>query len=263
MINFKTKKINSVYLGNKKINSAFLGNIKVFSSEIAKVLHLNNYELVKINEYSDFIFKNEPNNPYYDSNLIENAWYKKTYINKKIYDENDAFQLGGASNDNYYIFQVYGNSVLLDKSQSIHQMLSNRFVCNGNENPSINANTEQIAVNQNAYGNLRFTISASRLVEKSVQAFQNWLSNNNVTIYYVLETPLNIQITEIALINELEGVYSILSLGTVTVENELENAPLIVENNVLKGNLIQDGIPTPDIPKKMKIVTGWNKLKII
>lgn len=36
-----------------------------------------NYELAKIGDYSDLIFKNERNNPNYDNTLVENGWYKK------------------------------------------------------------------------------------------------------------------------------------------------------------------------------------------
>ena len=50
-------------------------------------LNLGDIEMCKINGYADKFFKNEPNNPYYDSSLAKNKWYKKKFIEHIQFDD--------------------------------------------------------------------------------------------------------------------------------------------------------------------------------
>ena len=200
-------------------------NYEPYSTPITKQLNLGNLELCKIGDYQDFFYKNNGN------------WYKRQVIASRTFNGTENFQIGAASNDDYYIFQTAYRYDLSDKDFTVNDAFSNRFVCVGTEAGNINANKEQIAFNSNAQTYLRFTISATRLTEKSISAFQTWLSSNNVLVYYVLANPVNIQITDATLINQLEELNKVIGQGgTVVIETESkeENAQLIVNASALQ-----------------------------
>ena len=63
----------------------------------------------------------------------------------------------------------------------------------------------------------------------SVADFKNWLSNNNTTVYYVLATPTNTEITDQTLIAQLNAFEKALSYNGETNITTIGNLPIILE----------------------------------
>jgi hypothetical protein len=187
-----------------------------------------NYELCKINDYSDLIFKNEITNPYYNSTLIKNAWYKHTNICKHdTWDVIDSKAVYSATVRPQFLLNEPTNAT------NRQYTLSNYF-----QNQIDNNDTEHIFIGTgkpgNVYNGLNVFISKSRAItDKEVT---NWLKNNNVVVYYVPANPLDVQITDTTLINQLEEINKVIGKGgTVVIETESEsnNAPLIISASAL------------------------------
>ena len=133
-------------------------------------------ELCQIGSYQDYIYKNNGN------------WFKHKAIEKVV--------LNGTENWSYQsqysrFFIDLSNSALIGARDSSK---SNYFVY---------GNTESV-------NNTFFISTASRLLIRnesisSANNFKTWLSNNNVTLYYVLNTPTDTQITDSTLISQLDA----------------------------------------------------------
>jgi len=115
-------------------------------------LSLGNIELCKTSDHEDVLFKNEQSSEYYNSNLIEGAWYKKNTFNKVV---DIAGSTGITIND--------------------------------------------IASNADFYSECGGTISNKTITYESA------ISDSN-TIYYPIDTPTYIQITDETLISQLEAL---------------------------------------------------------
>lgn len=219
MINLKDKKINSVFLGNKKINKVLLGNKVVFSGEIVKYLNLGNMELCKIGEYQDYFYKQN------------GKWYKHTTIIKNILNGSENGWYISHSGDEYWAYRLSIDLRILaiSAAQKGYSNLYGRTdINNSNTNQGIfySYNNKQVCIR---YG-----------TEDTIENFKTFLSNNNLIIYGIAETPTDIEITDSNLINQLEELYQALPYGTATVESEPDYVPLIIDNNMVKGNTSQE-----------------------
>ena len=148
------------------------------------LLSLGDIELCKIGNYQDYI--------YYE----DGKWYIYKNIKKLI--------LNGS--ENWYI---YNNNLYLD-SVTDYKRQNNIPFCShykgiamtfGTITPSVeNENTIRFGNNTNLSNRL-FIIDTDF---SNVTSFKNWLSQNNVIVYYILSTPQEIEITNEILINQLE-----------------------------------------------------------
>lgn len=122
-------------------------------------------EYCKIGNNEDIIFKNTPDNENYNSSLHLNMWYIKKAIGKHIFNGSEEFVKSGIQ-----------YNVILNNSKASGNLLSNYFV-----------NNDTIA-DGNMYiyqdGYLRICKESTDLND-----FKTWLSNNNITVYYVLKIP--------------------------------------------------------------------------
>lgn len=138
-------------------------------------INLGEYELCKIGDYQDKIFKNTTNSPYYDSTLDLNEWYLKKEIGKVVLDgtENWIYNQNGFYQVNYTLaktgIEAYSNYY--------------KFY--------LNVNTAE------KYG-FQFTSNYVRIKntdQATANDFKTWLSTHNTTVYYVLSTPTYTKIT--------------------------------------------------------------------
>jgi len=159
-------------------------------------IDLGTLELVKLEDNKDKLYKSNGN------------WYKHKIIEKMI--------LKGSGSESWAVYSAGGSTPrrfgLEDRvrfyANSI-PVISNYFI--GSVLP--NASTPDLAVwTQTNY--LGITDRNSKWANAT--AFKTWLQSNNVTVYYVLQTAEEIQITNSTLISQLEAIH--LATGSNTIE---------------------------------------------
>lgn len=179
-------------------------------------LNLGSIALCKIGDYQDeFILEN-------------GTWYKDKKIGKVILDGTENWQRQLSVTTGKYSFYI---------SHSVKNTnISNNGFCDYFN--FINS-SESIVNFINA---IRFNSSHIFIIldgsDTSVESFKTWLASNNVTVYYVLATPVREEITNTTLISQLNAIYNALSYSDKTyieTESEEENAQLIVSANCLRG----------------------------
>ena len=139
--------------------------------------------------YQDYIYKN----------LTDNKWYVRKEVGKHLFDGSETFT-SDSSYSGIYQYRWTDSSVINTSSQDAICALSDKFYGRSYRNsweydfsvvPRINANA------------LRFMTSLS----STIGAFQTWLSSNPTTVYYALATPTDTEITNEALIAQLDDIY--------------------------------------------------------
>ena len=190
--------------------------------EQSYVFYLENLELCKIGDYQDYIYKSN------------NTWYKYKAIDKVVLD-------GSEDDNSFYIFSgvssgnsIYISTNLVDNLVKNETALSNYFIyknvyaVDSDEGFTISTSTPK----------LRFRINKTKA--STISEFKNWLSTHNTTVYYVLETPTSIEITDLDLIEQLNSLENAISYNNETnifTEYEEGNTSLIISASALmKGS---------------------------
>ena len=166
--------------------------------------------------YRDEIFKNNSNSKYYDSSLIEDAWYKLSRIIKHEFLPGHANpQISG--NNYYFRFSPTPRKSLGYMKGYIYDSRGSGF----NNMPDFHFGFESGGVmhikNSNATG---------------AESMKDILLNAEEVLYYVLATPTSTQITDETLISQLDAIYEHLQLVkgtnniTVTAEDLAPNMQL-------------------------------------
>ncbi len=185
-------------------------------------LSLGNIELCKIGDYQDYIYKSGDN------------WYKKQLIGKKVLDGSESNYGTNNTQPSDTNYHSYYNSIS-DKKRFNGNILMTHFKKLGMANIVADANTEGFWFNG--------TSSALQLgwisKQTSLSNFKTWLSTNNVTIYYALETPTDIQITDTTLISQLNDIYenaqSYNGTTNVTSTYVTGNEQMVIDASALKS----------------------------
>lgn len=170
---------------------------------------LGNIELCKIGNYYDYFYKSNGN------------WYKKKYISKVVLDgsENWSYASGSSSPYRYFV-----SNLMSDRKSGSNVLLSNYF----------QQVTNLTSVGMYNGQNVNFGINDI----DTISAFQTWLSTHNTTVYYVLATAVDEQITSSLLIDKLENLLSLMSVDGTNTVNVLDNDEperAIINVTALKG----------------------------
>lgn len=163
-------------------------------------LSLGSLEICKIGDYQDVIFKNTPNSPLYDNTLVEGGWYKHAEIGKTAFDGSENW-IDSASTFAYSLAKTDEKFLGLELptySGAIHKVISNRFYM---VSGSAAATKPGAAWVGSTNVNLNYNNSSSDLA-----GFKTWLSDNSMYLYARLITPTNTQITDAALVAQLEAL---------------------------------------------------------
>ena len=157
---------------------------------------LGDIEYCKIGNYSDRIFKNIVGDVDYDNTRELGKWYIKKNIGKVVLDGSEPWQL--------YDSNVY----FLDASIVSGQPTTGNIIGGYCSHTSV-MNTTNMQYNSNQGTGLFVSnlVSYWGLNEATVSAWETWLSNHNVTLYYILKTP-TYTILNNTLQEELEDIYS-------------------------------------------------------
>ena len=170
--------------------------------------HLGSLELCKIGDYKDFIFKNETTSPYYDDTLDLDAWYVKKNVGKVVLNGTETINVTNTSTANWYYVIV----------KSIENFVAGQGISSHYSYAAIsNSNTVQGFSMVGSPKSIRIRYGT----EDTPTNFKQWLSNNNVEIYFVLATPTYTKIIDETLLYDLNFVaepYEYMDLGSYIVE---------------------------------------------
>lgn len=171
-------------------------------------INLGTMELCKIGDYQDYIYKDN------------GKWYKHSEIGKQILDGTESW-IYSVSNLVFY-------SDVIQTPQVVKN--STRFYCNRFSYVSWSTSFENMLNGQGRYqadGNHRLILKNTAYTTSD--DFKNWLSNNNTSVYYVLATPTNTEITDQTLIAQLDNFEKALSYNTQTnISQENNDLPFII-----------------------------------
>jgi len=173
----------------------------------------NGLEMCKIGDYRDEFVKN----------LNTNKWYKHKAVDKKIFD----------GSENWYVENT-GTSSWFYRTQLPYIPVQEHGYCTHYSKGIISAsNTEQGFICIAGDRSLRIRYGT----EDTVANYKTWLSTHNVTLYYLLQTPIEEEITDETLINELEELLKIRTYyGQTNVTVEAEDLAPYMTLNYKKSN---------------------------
>ena len=148
---------------------------------------LGNIKLFQLGEYQDYIYKRNGN------------WYKHQVIEGYIFTGAESWQVTSAQEmtDTIYLSSNILDGFLVD---TFNGVMSDRFV---SVNNLTNNDVQGIEITTSER-NIRLRIDKTIATDSAT--FKTWLSNNNVTMYYPLQTPIDVLITDTNLIEQLESV---------------------------------------------------------
>lgn len=193
--------------GAEPCNPSNTGNFKLYlyNQEQNYPLNLGDIEFCK----QDFPYKAINGNKYYDSltdteksNLTYGKWYKHKEIEKVIYDGSENWNMNG---------NLAGCVYLINNSQ-LYGLYSTGNKIKTNLLTAVN-DYDEIFKKTVDYGIFFGASTADRFVIRNFNfttntQYKEWLSNNNLIVYYVLSTPIEEEITEPTLIAQLEAIYN-------------------------------------------------------
>lgn len=152
---------------------------------------LGTIELCKIGDYQDYIYKENGN------------WYLYKAIGKVVLDGSESW--GRYIETSKPVFWVTTDSINIDyKQESGLPCYSNYFQGKG----QVSSFDDVYNLGNNVIA-FRTTFTRIAIRDDSITSttdFANWLSSNNVSVYYVLATPTTTQITDDDLITQLEAL---------------------------------------------------------
>lgn len=141
-------------------------------------------ELCKLHDYQDYIYKSG------------DKWYIHKEVGKAILDGTESWTDSSTSGYSYVRGRLQGFSGLY--ALCYCDKFTRRTGSHGEY--------EYIWIQAPQTGDLYVQISDSRLSSHSLAAFKTWLSENKPAIYYVLATPVEEEITNAALIEQLNNI---------------------------------------------------------
>ena len=183
-----------ITIGYRNVNNSLDYSSGNYYIQIEKGTKANSYtpygtipiELCKIGNYQDYIYKDS------------DKWYKYSAIGKVVLDGSEQWSRSVRSNG--YQFDT-GNSGQKNGTNNIQELYSNYF-------KGIAFNYRD-TINESIYsGNNDNRIRILTNVSTQSVDFQTWLSTNKPTVYYILETPTNTEITYEPLIEQLNALSS-------------------------------------------------------
>ena len=169
-------------------------------------------ELCKIDNYQDYIYKSS------------GKWYVRKEIGKEIADGSEEW--GQSSYTNTSILSAYSTGITAAVSGSF--TYSDEF----NYIATVSGSTTSEYVSHYNTNQLRIGILKSRLSSADITGFKAWLASNPATIYYVLATPTDTEITDEALVAQLDTIEQWLTRYgyNATVSG---NLPIIIDRTAL------------------------------
>lgn len=143
-----------------------------------------NYELCKIGTYQDYIYKSS------------GKWYVHKAVGGKILDGSENWWESGAQTDNVYQVATGGYAgvpVSAGYSDSLEIITTTAWYAERLPNKAV-------FTSNNIY------VRVSSSLASSLEQFKSWLASSHTNIYYALATPTDTEITNEALVAQLEAI---------------------------------------------------------
>ena len=178
-------------------------------------ISLGSLELCKIGDYQDYIYKKD------------NKWYKHKAINKNTLNGNENWHFG-KTKTNYTTFftSSFQNDIKKPANNNINSntlIYCDKFSNNTNAKQQWENDTMS-SVTINDGKNITFNIPNSIATTKD--KFKTYLISNNITLYYVLATPIEEEIIDTTLITQLDEISQALSKkGTTIISQSNDDLP--------------------------------------
>ena len=155
-------------------------------------ISLGSIELCKIGAYQDYIYKSD------------DKWYVHKAVGKVILDGvNKSFSDRYTTASSHYRFIYADQSIPNYTSGTVAQIYCNRLI--GGTIGNTYNRVERIAYND---ANNRLISYISSIEDSTLAAANTWLQSNPLDIVYILATPTDTEITNAALIAQLEAILS-------------------------------------------------------
>lgn len=193
--------------------------------EQSYVFYLEDLELCKIGDYQDYIYKSN------------NTWYKYKAIGKVVLDgSEEGWNVRQGNNTNLYVYYLL-NNLVQNSIKDSENCLSNYFIVDNTSGLIQKDGGFRIA----EYSSInRIWLCVNSNIATTISNFKSWLSTYNTTVYYVLETPVSIEITDLETIEQLNSLENAISYNNETnifTEYEEGNISLIISASALmKGS---------------------------
>lgn len=196
-------------------------------------ISLGTIEMCKIGDYKDFPFKAINGDEYYDTLTEEQknalnygSWYVHKEIGKKVVDENSSVAAYSVPRFRVYVANFVSPSatekadILCDKLRTVtkNALASTDNVISGSDS----GRTGEMLVRINAEIN-------------TLELFKQFLAEHNLTIYYLLATPTEEEITDTTLIEQLEAISKAKSVKDKTyITQTNDDLPFILDVQAIK-----------------------------
>lgn len=171
-------------------------------------------ELCKIGNYQDYFYKSG------------SKWYLHKEIAKIILDGTQTIKDVDTASTN--TSRVYFENIINAKSNNIDvyaNQLSGKFIWDTDEN-GIYVNSTVVV----------FRMSKS-IIGTTIEEVNTYLSNNNIILYYLLNTATNTEITDTTLISQLEAIYNAPLYEQTNITQTNNDLPMVLDITACKDNI--------------------------
>lgn len=158
----------------------------------SQLLSLGNIELCKIGDYQDYLWRDNSSE----------KWYKHKVIQKLQLTSVSSVAKSGST------YRGIVNLTSQNKTTKTRPALSNRY-----EKGETSSQTGRFDVNVDGL-QWYFNVPAEEITTK--EDFDTWLSTNDVYYYFVLNTPIEEEITDTTLLSQLNALYELQTFKNVT-----------------------------------------------
>lgn len=182
-------------------------------------------ELCKIGNYQDYFYKSG------------SKWYLHKEINKKVlngsenweYQNNHRFVIRGA------VFDEQNMPKLASTNSNKDGILSTNFIeVTPNEAWSTTTGKEGIAYLSSQEEGIAIACNS---IATTTADFKTWLSSNLPSVYYILKTSRNIEITNTTLISQLEAIYNAPLYEETNITQTNNDLPMVLDITACKDNI--------------------------
>lgn len=185
-------------------------------------LDLGTIELCKIGNYQDYFYKSG------------GKWYLHKEIGKVIL--NNIKDIKEQPQTGFYRYS-YSNSLIKNDTSLVNSLIlfTNYFkpVTFNNRNSETNETVYAICNGYSGQNAIMFNTTTFT----SLNDFKTWLATNNVSVYYLLATATDTEITDTTLISQLEAIYNAPLYEETNITQTNNDLPMILDITACKDNI--------------------------
>ena len=216
--------VNVTDLSSIQIEKGTTATTYIAHKEQTLPLTLGNIELCKIGDYQDYLYKSN------------NKWYKHSEIGKVVLDGTENWEARGTSTTLYQLAQTGIKHPTENNKKA--SLVSNFFETLAYY---VNGTTDIFGDNNGiSYPAIDNLLLIKNLSVNSLETFKAWLNEHNTKVYYVLQAPTDIEITDTTLISQLEAINDAISYEEQTNISSNQNAIFDVEAYQSTKLVLQD-----------------------